>query len=249
MAKTKKQTKKQNRETWIAFAIFMLIVAAIACVIIIGRSDSDSIPQRKVMSTEYMEQAPPCPYEIEGYETVSGSPLGALNDSLSLTCVGRYEATGVLAIVVENVGSGMVEHAEVKINCDGLDAFFEVTSLPAGSSAFVVESAELCYVDGMEFKTPIVLGFEEADASLRTDFAEAFEISGEQGVLTITNRTDRKIDAPIEIYYKTKLENDLYFGSTYRSTVETSLAAGESQSVAAENFGAHAQIVCVRYED
>ncbi len=242
MAKTDK--KNENREMWIAFAIFLAIVAAIVCVIVLGRSGDAPTTQRETMSTEFMEKAPPCPFEIENFQTVAGCPLGKLNDNLSLTCAGRYGDT--LAVIVENIGGQMVEAAEIKINYGGMDAFFEITDLPAGGSMLLPESQDLLYGGDVEFKTPLLMGITTADESIKTAYSADFDVSVEGEILTLKNCSGRDFSEPVEIRCKQVLQEGLYFGTTEPLATEGLFANGESRYF---DFTAGMQIVCLKYTD
>lgn len=242
MAKNNK--KNEARETWIAFAIFLVIVAVIACVIVFGRSDDAPTNQREPMSTEFMEKAPPCPFEIENFETVAGCPLGKLNDDLSLTCAGRFGDT--LAVIVQNVGEQMVEFAEVKINYGGMDAFFEITDLPAGGSMLSVEREDLLYAENMEFKTPLLMGYTPADESIKTAYSADFDVSVDGGILTLENCSGRDFQESVEIRCKQILQDGLYFGTTEPLATEGLFSNGESRYF---DFTPGMQIVCLRYTD
>lgn len=242
MAKNRK--KDEARETWIAFAIFLAITAAIVCAIVIGRSGSEPKTQRETMSTEYMDIAPPCPFEIENFETVAGCPLGKLNDNLSLTCVGRYGDT--LAVIVQNIGQELVQSAEVKINYGGMDAFFMIEDLPAGGSMLLLESQDLLYGGDEEFKMPLLMGYTPADETVKTSYSADFDIQVEGGILTIKNCSGRDFSEPVEIACKAVLQEGLYFGRTEPLATEGLFANGESRYF---DFTDGMQIVCLRYAD
>lgn len=250
MAKKKKQQEKENREMWIALAIFSLIVLALICVIVIGLS---SRSESTAETTEAEYETPICPFEIDGFETVESKIHGAINEKLSLTCIGKYSGgyfedssneavTDVLAILVENTSDIVVEFAEIKINCGEEDAFFEIHALPAGSSALILESRRMQYQDYMDFRSKICFGFTEAD----TSFAEDFQIRMEENEIEITNLSDRDLTSPITVYYKTQRQDGLFLGGiAYRAVLEGGLACGQAARLPSE----HLELAQVIYVD
>ncbi len=253
MKKRKKQQKKANREMWIAFAIFAVIVIALVCVIVIGRSTS--VGSTVSASTEAQYEIPNCPFDIDGFETVESSIHGAINDSLTLTCIGKYSGSyvedgsdetvsDVLAILVENTSDLLVEYAEIKINCGEEDAFFELNALPSGSSVLILESSRMQYMDYMDFRSKICFGFTEAACD---DLAEDFRITSQAGEIEITNISDRDFTEPLTICYKTKLQDKLYLGGiAYRVMLDDSLASGQTRNIPAEHL-TFSQIIYVSY--
>ena len=240
----KKTKKNELRETWIAFSIFLLLAAAIVVIIVIGRTGDSQPVGRETMDMDYMEEAPESPFAVENFQTLAGCPLGKLNDNLSLSCVGLYGDT--LAVIVENIGDELVEFAEVKINYGGMDAFFPIEDLPAGSSMLCVESQDMLYGGDAEFKTPLVLGYTAGDKNIKTSYASDFELNVENGILTLENCSGRDFEEPVEILCKSVLTDGLYFGATTLLATEGLFANGESRYF---NFDEGARVVCLRYAD
>ncbi len=238
----KKNKKNEAREFLTALILFLVIVAVIVSLIILLRTEDSSQPQRPVMSTEYMDEAPPIPFEIDGFEVLAGCPLGALNDRLSLTCLGRYTESQTLAVIVENIGTELVSHAEVKINTGYLDAFFEVEHLPAGGSILVLESSGMEYDELMDFRTPLALDVSTAGA--RTDYASDFLITVENGILTLENCSGRDFTEPVGVCCKTILPCGVYFDRTVLLGTEGTFANGETRYF---NFSEDTEIVCMQY--
>ena len=241
--KNRKQ-KKENRETLVAFGIFFAILAVIVTVIVVSRSGNSAKTDRKELSTEYMDEAPPSPFEIDGFEPVAGCPVGALNNNLSLTCVGSYN--GILAAIVENIGTEYVSFAEVKINIGYLDAFFEVTHLPVGSSVLLLETSDITYEEVIEFKTPLALSISTTDDYVKTDYASDFVIIVENGILTLENCSGRDFTEPVEVYCRKPLIDGLYFDKAIPLATEGVFANGDCRYF---NFEDSMKVLCMKYSD
>lgn len=249
MKKGKKQQKKENREMWVALAIFSGIVLALICVIIIGISTDDP-----PATTEAQYEVPVSPFEIDGFETVESKIHGAINESLSLTCIGKYSGsyfedgsdepvTDVLAILVENTSECTVEYGQIKINCGEEDAFFELHALPSGSSALILESRRMQYMDYMDFRSRICFGFTEASYD---NLIEAFRISAKEGEIELTNVSGRDYTEPLTICYKTKLQDGLFLGGiAYHTELEGGLASNQSKKLPAAYFSELSELIYI----
>ena len=217
--------KKYNARTYIgwgatAAAIIVLIVAA---VFLLGKGSPVA--------------------DLEGFTPLDEENLtqGITLESKELTLdavgiyTGKYVEDGsdadienIPAILVTNHGTSMIETAEIQLHLGekGI-ALFEMTDIPAGKSALVLDQNKLQCVEGVtaEYWTDFVKFAE--DVSMEK---EKFDITGTQGALTLKNKTDEEYGF-VYAFYKNKLTKDIYFGGiTYRATIEQVPAQGEEEA-------------------
>lgn len=183
--------------------------------------------------------------ELEGFTPLDQDNLtqGITLDNADVTLdavgiyTGKYVEDGsdtdienVPAILVTNHGENMIETGEIQLHLGekGI-AVFEMTDIPAGKSALVLDLNKLDCVEGVtaEYWAEFIKFAE--DTSLAED---KFDITGTQGSLTLKNKTDEEYGV-VYAYYKNKLTKDIYLGGiTYRATFEQIPAQGEEEAEA-----------------
>ena len=169
-----------------------------------------------------------------------------LGNGLVITYIGGYTGiymedgsdevvSGILMIIVSNTTNTTLQYGKISLKAGETDAIFELTTLPAGKSAVLLEKSRLeydktiLYTDAKAENT----AFFQQEPSLMEDRVKLQLLDG---VINVTNISDKDIDGEIVIYYK-NAASDLYYGGiTYRSRVAGGLKAGQTQQIA----GAHA---------
>ncbi|MBQ2921454.1 MAG: hypothetical protein IJE58_09775 [Oscillospiraceae bacterium] len=140
----------------------------------------------------------------------------------------------VMMMLLRNDSDRCLQLARIDVTCGGGTAVFEVTDLPAGSRAVLLERSRRVY-NGESVQLAQardVVFFEES-----VDPApETLELQGEEGRITVTNRTGAAIAGPVCIYYKNSAADVYYGGITYRVTISQGLAAGETVTVPAGHY-------------
>lgn len=187
------------------------------------------------------------------YPTVSPAPASTQpsepeetflsDDRLCVRRVGRYSGLNpeggsdesvenVVALLVENVSDQACQFCTIVYEINGETATFQLSELPAGKSAWVLESA------GMTAQSDPTCVYQTCTAAFR-DTSDAWldgvTAVGANGELTVTNGSET--DYPlVAVYYKLTYGTDVYLGGiAYRVTV-SDLKAGESQTLPAGHF-------------
>lgn len=165
------------------------------------------------------------------------------DDRLKVVEVGRYsgknpeggsdeDVENVVALRVENVSNQVCQFCTIEYEIGGQHAVFQLSELPVGKSAWVLEST------GMTAEAGADCTYQTCAAAFRDEGAPwltNIEATGGGGELTVTNtgETDQPL---VTVYYKLTYGDGLYLGGiAYRVTV-SDLKAGESQTLPAGHF-------------
>lgn len=229
MSNTKKnRSGKAKRDTWIVLGFALLVVVAV--LILYFTPSKDEQPEIEKAGAEM-------PFDVPGFSVLQDAPFGDLNDKFSVTCMGTYsgayvedgsdeQVTDVLTIVVKNISSELVEYGSITVDCGETTAAFEVTGLPAGSSALVMEKNRLTYHDTMTLSEPVCEQYAEPN-NLVMDFGNDFSVYPSDGVINIENIGGTDIEGDVSVYYK-HFEYGLFIGGiTYRARFSGGVKAGE----------------------
>ena len=113
----------------------------------------------------------------------------------------------VLAIVVRNGSDADVEYAEDHFSTgDGSEAVFHISTLPAGSSAVVLEQNKREYSAEETLTFTDKLYAQAEDMSLMEDDVR---VTAEDGALTLENLTDQSL-GKVYVRYKNKINYKYY---------------------------------------
>ena len=140
----------------------------------------------------------------------------------------------VFAITVVNNSDKMLQYAQVVITCGGEEYTFDMSTIPAGARAQVLEKNKKALPEdlpGAQTVLTTVTEFQEAPST----YPEVFELTPFEYSVNIKNISKSDISGDVYVYYKTKV-GDLYMGGiTYRAKV-SDLASGEEKSAYAGHF-------------
>ena len=182
---------------------------------------------------------------IEPVEAPDIEDKAFLDGIVTVEKVGRYAGifvedgsdeivSDVFAITVVNNSDKMLQYAQVVITCGGEEYTFDMSTIPAGARAQVLEKDKKALpedLSGAQTVLTTVTEFQEAPST----YSEVFELTPFEYSVNIKNISKSDISGDVYVYYKTKV-GDLYMGGiTYRAKV-TDLAAGEEKSAYAGHF-------------
>lgn len=229
MSYTKKnRSEKAKRDTWIVLGFMLLVV--IAVLVLLFTASKDELPEVEKAGAEM-------PFDVPGFTVLKEAPFGDLNEKFSVACMGTYsgtyvedgsneQVTDVLTIVVKNISSDLVEYGLITVDCGGETATFELSALPAGSYALVMEKNRLTYDNTMVLSKPICEQYAEPN-NLIMDFGNDFNVYPSDGVINIENISGRDIESDVSLFYK-NYEYGLFIGGiTYRARFSGGIKAGE----------------------
>ena len=194
---------------------------------------------------------------IEPVEAPEIEDKAFMDGLVTVEKVGRYArifvedgsdeiVSDVFAITVVNNSDKMLQYAQVVITCGGEEYTFDMSTIPAGARAQVLEKNKKALpedLSGAQTVLTTVTEFQEAPST----YPEVFELTPFEYSVNIKNISKSDISGDVYVYYKTKV-GDLYMGGiTYRAKV-TDLAAGEEKSAYASHFyGSDSEILFVTY--
>lgn len=194
---------------------------------------------------------------IEPVEAPEIEDKAFMDGLVTVEKVGRYAGifvedgsdeivSDVFAITVVNNSDKMLQYAQVVITCGGKEYTFDMSTIPAGARAQVLEKDKKALpedLSGAQTVLTTVTEFQEAPST----YPEVFELTPFEYSVNIKNISKSDISGDVYVYYKTKV-GDLYMGGiTYRAKV-IDLAAGEEKSAYASHFyGSDSEILFVTY--
>ncbi len=168
----------------------------------------------------------------------------ALQEGLIITNIGKYAGiymedgsdeavSNILMIQVENTTGKDLYLAQIKLEYGDKTAVFQVTNLPNGAKAILLEQQR------MSFTAELPQGAVAENVAFTSQFsmfADQVEVTALNGVINVKNISGKDIPEYIYVYYK-NYASDLYYGGiTYRIRIEGGLKAGEIRQVMASRF-------------
>lgn len=147
----------------------------------------------------------------------------------------------VMMLIVRNTTENDLQLARIQLEYPELTAHFEVTNLPAGASAVLLEKNRSAYP-----KSALV-GCEESDvfffAEPMTTLEDVLEITAMDGALSIKNISGQDISETIYVYFKNSGSDLFYGGITYRTRLEGGLKADEAKQIMTSHFSENGSVI------
>ena len=223
--------KKKNKMILLIAAAAAVLVAVI-CIFLPGNgggNDGENLLSEKMLLGEGIElQA------LSGYQ---GPYVEDGTDDI---------VSDVLAITVRNDGDKTVQYAHI-ILTQGETAYeFDVTTLPVGASAQLLELSRQPMPDNTDGMTAQVTACAVFDTE-PTMCEDVFQIETQDTAITITNNSGSDITGQIYVYYKIAY-SDLYMGGITYRVGTAGLKAGESTTCYAGHFSTdYSKLMFVTY--
>lgn len=223
--------KKKNKMILLIAAAAAVLVAVI-CILLPGNgggNDGENLLSEKMLLGEGIElQA------LSGYQ---GPYVEDGTDDI---------VSDVLAITVRNDGDKTVQYAHI-ILTQGETAYeFDVTTLPVGASAQLLELSRQPMPDNTDGMTAQVTACAVFDTE-PTMCEDVFQIETQDTAITITNNSGSDITGQIYVYYKIAY-GDLYMGGITYRVGAAGLKAGESTTCYAGHFSTdYSKLMFVTY--
>lgn len=248
----------------ILLAVFVLLLVLFAAISTNDRHEKQPQPSQSDKSDLEQEpssgQGPDSEAEPEAPETekpmVEDVDLSQwesesvfLEKGLEITDVGNYTGiymedgtdeivSGVLMLVVKNNNDQSVQYAEITMPTSDGDAFFTLTTLPAGSSIVLLEKNRMMWSENEDYSEATVdnVAFFAEELSLCEDQVDIMVLDG---AMNVTNISGEDIEDIVSIYYKNAAADLYYGGITYRVRIEGGIRAGEIKQIMADHFYAN----------
>lgn len=153
---------------------------------------------------------------------------------------GKQEGENIAAIRLRNVSDSFLARGELTLTLpDGSVLNFEVTDLPAGSTAMVFSSRNQILAPGT-FCTDLFWEgeFGEPDNALM----EMLAVSAQDVTVTVTNLLDRDLHNLV-VYCRSRFGDDYFGGVTYMYTIEELPAGGTANVEAWDCIPGTAEVV------
>ncbi len=180
----------------------------------------------------------------ENEDTVVFSfPYTSSLDELKLVAVYNYsgyyiedgseeEIDSVAVLEVTNLSAQVIEYATITLTADGKELNFELSLLPAGETALVMEADKQSCSETASFSYG---GSEIASLSSLDLCEDQVTVSTDSGAVTVTNISGNDI-SELRLFYKNQLDTGEYVGGIAYTVKLEDLAAGESQTVYPSHF-------------
>lgn len=169
--------------------------------------------------------------------------------NLQVVEVGSYSGTfvedatdekvsNVMMIKVKNCGDKPIQYGEIAMNGkDGETAMFKFSTLKEGQTLTVLELTRKKYKKNSGYEKAVASNVAYFQNKLQK-YTKSLEIQPLDGGLNVTNISDKDIDGEILIYFKDKVDGEVFGGITYRGRVAGGLKAGEIRQLMSSNFTA-----------
>lgn len=166
-----------------------------------------------------------------------------VDENLSIELIGSYNGLFVedgsdrpiedaLSLLVKNKGTQTLQIGLITLSDGEKEYEFQVTTLPAGETALVLEKNMAQYDDS---KSYVVTAFSSGYFASTTLMEDSLEITAKDGTITVKN-TGTETYSKLYVYYKVKKSDGTYMGGiTYRTPVEN-LKPGDVQDVVAAHY-------------
>lgn len=246
--KYSKKKKKKTGVRWL-LAVLILLVLAVAALWIVAMNQED--PEMPPPETTGAPQPTEATVFTEATETQAVIQEGEefhpinLGYGVSLDQVSKYTGiymedgsdellSGIMMIRISNTGEDDIQLMHIEVAYSDASYHFQVTNLPAGSSAILLELS----------RSPVPRGIPQSAVAsnvvlfrepMRAD-AGVYEISGAAGMMNVKNISGTDIPGDIYVYYKYKTQDVFYGGITFRVAIPGGLKAGEIRQVVASHF-------------
>lgn len=254
--KTTKKTSGKRTALWVIVAIEILILAAVLLIWwALSFAEKTTPPAQTQPSSESISPAETSPTkETEPQQESAVPPVVEeivdttvyLDDHLQIVNVGAYTGvymedgsdevvSGVLMLVVSNIGKEAVQYAEITLPTENGDAKFSLSTLPAGESCVLLELNRMPHTGQEDLSRAYsqnVAVFHEA-FSLWDDLLELQVLDG---AINVRNISGADIEGDVVLYYKNAAADLYYGGITYRIRIEGGMKANEIKQIMASHF-------------
>ncbi len=154
------------------------------------------------------------------------------------------QVENVAAILVENRSKQFLDYATVTYYVGGKIATFNVTGLPVGTKAWVLEKDKLQLDGSHSFEFLDCESVFKQDAIVST---KDISVRVQGNVLTLSNNTDKTLSNVCVYYKNVNVDGNYLGGITYMLSFDT-LAPGQSLSKQSAHFTDTSQIVRFSYQ-
>ena len=260
MGKYAKPKRKRTALGWLVVVLAVILVLLVISVLLERMTDrpEPTLPQAQTTPVDGIDEstlqntaatlsgtefAVPPETETTDQQDKVQLPI-ALQEGLVITDIGKYAGiymedgsdeavSNILMIQVENTTGKDLYLAQIKLEYGDKTAVFQVTNLPNGAKAILLEQQRMSYT------AQLPQSVSAENVAFTTEFsmlADQLEVTALNGVINVKNISGKDISEDIYVYYKNYAGNLYYGGITYRILIEGGLKAGEIRQVVASRF-------------
>ena len=199
-------------------------------------TEAPNSPTTETTNTPTTQETSPQPVELQ-------LPI-VLQEGLTITDIDKYAGiymedgsdemvSNLLMIQVENTTGKDLYLAQIKLEYGNKTAEFQVTNLPNGAKAVLLERQRMSYT------AQLPQNASAENVAFTTEFsmfADQLEVNALDGVINVKNISGKDIPEDIYVYYKNYAGNLYYGGITYRIQIDGGLKAGEIRQIMASHY-------------
>lgn len=171
-------------------------------------------------------------------ESLESEGVCSLGNGVVIRSVTKYSGTfvedgtdrdveDIIQLRVENTSEEDIQFLRIKAEQGENTAYFDITTLPAGSTVDVQESSAMEYSNWIENCTYSIenLALFREDRSLYPDM---FTVTAQDGWISVENHSSQDITSDLYVYFK-NMDDDVFSGGvTYRVKFSGGIPAGET---------------------
>lgn len=154
----------------------------------------------------------------------------------------------VWALTVNNMSDQDIQYLRIKAEHGEDAAYFDITTLTAGSTVQVLESSASEYP---EWEEDCVYTIENLAlfSKERSLYPDLFAVSARDGWIKVENKGTEDITNDVYVYYKNEKDGEFLGGITYRLKFEGGIPAGETREEQSVHYKSDiSQIMYLTYE-
>lgn len=152
----------------------------------------------------------------------------------------------VAAMLVRNSSDKFLDFATVECRVGSQIGTFQVTGLPPGGTAWVLEETGMTLTENDEFTAFECDEYFFREEAVVTTDKLSVQVSG--NTLTVTNESDRTLEN-VCVYYKTVHQDGFYFGGITYMLEFGNLAPGAQATKQSSHFGENSRIVRYSFQE
>lgn len=233
-----KNKNNQNHFMKTLLITVSVILCIVLAVFLLARIEPE-VKDESSVSTENTKQTvytTPVETNIDPIELEEGLVISAMSEYTGIYMEDGSDETvsGVMMVVLTNHTDEDLQYAQITVSFEEGDRHFDVTNLPSGCSAVILEKERLSMLDSEPISSDIenVVYFSEP---MSTN-ADQILISGVSGIMNVQNVSGQDLDGDIYVYYKYYESGYYYGGITFRVKVEGGLSAGEVRQLSVGHY-------------
>lgn len=158
------------------------------------------------------------------------------------------EVKNVWSLTVNNMSDQDIQYLRIKAEHGEDTAYFDITTLTAGSTVQVLESSAAEYPD---WENDCIYSIENLALfnKERSLYPDLFTVSARDGWIKVENKGTEDITNDIYVYYKNVEDGEFLGGITYRLKFDGGIPAGETREEQSTHYKSDiSQIMYLTYE-